>query len=678
MDTTETSPQLAAALLYGALGWPVVPLFTPTDGVCDCPQSWKDADKCTPGKHPRTRNGLDDASTDEAAIRRWWGMWPHANIGVDLARAGLVDIAPDSLEWFAEFTARGLPKTLSFASGGGEGHAHHLYARPEGCAIHRNCQTGKYDVMSNGYAVMPPSLHSSGRRYTWLEPADGVVLHTAQVGAPDWGQAMLTHRPRTAPSAHERDEDAPPVTLSSDGLERWYGRLYETKPDGSVDRSYSLWWLAVFLLEAGCRAPFVEDLLAERDLALGWGKFSQRDDAIERYSVIVERALESQGPGRVRLNGKPAQPKPEPPVASGFTFTSLEDLLAEPPEEVAYLVDGLLPSGGVSLWGAKPKVGKSVAVRNLALAVARGEMFLERACHRGGVVVLALEEKRAEVANHFRQLGGIDELVHIHVGAAPTNSKEGMAALRNAITLYQPVLVIADPVLKLVRVRDSSDYAELTRELEPVIELARTTGCHIAVTHHLGKMAREGGDDVLGSTAIFGAVDTLVLMRRRKDNQRVLQSIQRYGTDLAETLVPMDAETGHIALGAELSHIKLVEAQTKVLALFERLPDGESLDQKAVREQADVDSGLAYRALQDLLADGRLQRGGAGKRGDAYRYWLTGRDPEKVVFLFSSTSNEKQENNKTESLFENETDPRVGEQGSTSENNKNGAEELPW
>jgi hypothetical protein len=267
--------------------------------------------------------------------------------------------------------------------------------------------------------------------------------------------------------------------------------------------------------------------------------------------------------------------------------------------------------------------------------------------------------------------------VHIHVGAAPTNSKDGLAALRNAITLYQPVLVIADPVLKLVRVRDSSDYAELTRELEPVIELARTTGCHIAVTHHLGKMAREGGDDVLGSTAIFGAVDTLVLLRRRKDNQRVLQSIQRYGTDLAETLVPMDAE-GRIGLGAELSEIRVVEARTAVLELLRKLESGERLDQQAIREQSGVHSALAVRALQELLKEGVVDRTGSGKKGDAFRYGVADKAEEKVVFWFSSTSNEKPENQKNYNAFENETGSEGAEQASTSENNKNGTEELPW
>jgi predicted transcriptional regulator len=335
----------------------------------------------------------------------------------------------------------------------------------------------------------------------------------------------------------------------------------------------------------------------------------------------------------------------------GFLFTSMEDLLAEPPESVAYLVEGMLPTGGVSLWGAKPKVGKSVAVRNLAISVARGEAFLERACHRGAVVVLALEEKRAEVANHFRNMGGTNELIHVHVGAAPGTSKEGMAALANAIALFQPVLVIADPVLKLVRVRDSSDYAELTRELEPVIELARRTGCHIAVTHHLGKMTREGGDDVLGSTAIFGAVDTLVLFRRRKDNLRVLQTIQRYGADLGETVVPMD-ELGRIALGAAVSELRQAEVRAKVREVLEKLGEGESLDLTALREQTEMDRNSVHRAAQQLADEGVVERIGEGRRGNPWRYLMAGQDSEKTVLLYSSTSKAIQQYSKSETLSE--------------------------
>lgn len=307
---------------------------------------------------------------------------------------------------------------------------------------------------------------------------------------------------------------------------------------------------------------------------------------------------------------------------SGFTFTSLVDMLSEPPEQVAYLTDGMLPTGGVSIWGAKPKVGKSVAVRNLAMSVSRGEPFLGRDCHQGTVLVLALEEKRAEVANHFRQMGATDETLRLHTGAAPASSKEGLAALEMAISIYEPTLVIVDPVFKLVRVRDSSDYAELTRELEPVIEMARKSNCHIALTHHLGKMVREGGDDLLGSTAIFGAVDTLVLMRRLKDNRRTLQTIQRYGKDLPDTAVPLDEATGVIYLGAPITELRLAEAKAKVFEVLTKFVADYWPDTAKVRESAELEKNITVMALKELAEEGVIQVQGAGKRGDPYRYHL--------------------------------------------------------
>lgn len=327
-------------------------------------------------------------------------------------------------------------------------------------------------------------------------------------------------------------------------------------------------------------------------------------------------------------------------VSAGFTFTVLSDMLSEPPEETAFLVDGMLPNSGLSLWGAKPKVGKSVAVRNLALAVSRGELFLDRVCMQGTVLVLALEEKRPEVINHFRDMGGTNELIHIHTGAAPSTSKEGIAALAAAIALYQPALVIVDPVFKLVRVKDSSDYAELTRELEPVIELARNLNCHIAVTHHLGKMVRDDGDDVLGSTAIFGAVDTLVIMRRKNDT-RIIHTVQRYGKDLAETSVPMDEFSGRIGLGSAMSEIKLDEARKAVIGL---LKDADGLTQDTVRKESGVASQLAYNALMGLLKEGFVTRSGAGRHGDPYLYRIQTDAQKEPVFLVFPTSKEKTRN----------------------------------
>src|SRR5215211_72783 len=68
-----------AALDYADQGWEVFPLHTPTaNGGCSCGTACgKRA-----GKHPRTPNGLHDATTDPTTIDHWWSKWPDANIGI--------------------------------------------------------------------------------------------------------------------------------------------------------------------------------------------------------------------------------------------------------------------------------------------------------------------------------------------------------------------------------------------------------------------------------------------------------------------------------------------------------------------------------------------------------------------------------------------------------------------
>jgi len=169
-------------------------------------------------------------------------------------------------------------------------------------------------------------------------------------------------------------------------------------------------------------------------------------------------------------------------------------------------------------------------------------------------------------------------------------------------------------------VRDSSDYAELTRELEPVIELARLSGCHVALTHHLGKMVRDGGDDVLGSTAIFGAVDTLALMRRLKDNQRTLCTIQRYGADLVETAVPMDEERGTVGLGALVSVLKVDDAKLRVVEVLSHFAEDYWPNTDKIRETAGLDRNICVRALNELVEEHKIDKRGAGKPRDPFQY----------------------------------------------------------
>jgi hypothetical protein len=296
----------------------------------------------------------------------------------------------------------------------------------------------------------------------------------------------------------------------------------------------------------------------------------------------------------------------------GFTLTYLTDLLNEPEEKVAYIWDKTLPVGGFSIWAAKPKVGKSTLARNLAFRVSRGEEFFGRSTFKGKVVYLCLEEKRAEVAAHFRRMGASEEDILIYTGRTPANALEAIEA---TIRERQPVLVIIDPLSRFVRVMDFNSYGEVTRGLEPLIDLARSYGCHILAVHHNGKGERESGDALLGSTGFFGAVDTLLTMKRR-GQARTVETVQRYGEDIPETVVELDPETGIVTPGSNIQTLLLEERKSAVL---EAISD-ESLTEGDIKARVGGNQALIPKTVRTLVEKGLLQRIGAGKKGDPYRY----------------------------------------------------------
>ncbi len=306
---------------------------------------------------------------------------------------------------------------------------------------------------------------------------------------------------------------------------------------------------------------------------------------------------------------------------STFNFTTLDELLNEPEEEHAYIWENTLISGGLSICSAKPKVGKSTVARNLAVAITRGETFLGRETVPGKVIYLCLEEKRSEVAKHFRQMGASGEDIYIHTGKTP---EDALRALESAIAEIDPVLVIIDPLARMLRVSDFNDYGTMSRGLEPFIDLARRSGAHILALHHEGKGDREGGDALLGSTALFGAVDCHLQLRKR-NNGRTVSTTQRYGVDLPETVIDLDKETGVICDKGDLQTFVLEEKKTEIL---NSITETEKVTEAEIKERVGGNSkGIISKALRLLFDEKLLSREGEGKRNSAFLYSKTLQNP---------------------------------------------------
>lgn len=310
-----------------------------------------------------------------------------------------------------------------------------------------------------------------------------------------------------------------------------------------------------------------------------------------------------------RNHGNPQNRAPE------FVFTQLDALLKEPEEQMAYVWDRTLPYGGFSICAAKPKVGKSTFARNLAVAITRGADFCGRQTAKGKVIYLCLEEKRAEVAAHFRRMGAADSDIYIHTGRTPDDVH---SALARAIADMKPILVIIDPLSRFVRVKEFNSYGEVTHALEPLIDLARETNTHILALHHTGKGDRELGDGVLGSTAFFGAVDTMLEMKRSND-LRTIASRQRYGEDMVASVVHLAPDTGIITLAGHLQALQLKEHETKVL---DALRHGNKTEPD-IKRCVGGNQTLTAKAIRSLHDSGVLERSGTGKKGDPYCYTIS-------------------------------------------------------
>jgi hypothetical protein len=170
-STTRHKSRKTPALRYAARGWPVVPLYPVVDGTCACARG----ESCPhPGKHPRTPNGVHNATTNRKRIKAWLEKWPGANFGIATGRrSGIFVLDVDgkvgkaSLEALQDNHGR-LPKTITVETGNG----HHLYFRCGGAGVGNSAGrlgTG-IDVRGDGgYVVAAGSLHSSGAVYRYVD-----------------------------------------------------------------------------------------------------------------------------------------------------------------------------------------------------------------------------------------------------------------------------------------------------------------------------------------------------------------------------------------------------------------------------------------------------------------------------------------------------------------------------
>ena len=165
-----TNPVLRAALACAGNGWPVFP--------------------CRPGrKVAATGNGLLDATTDRAQIRKWFAAHPELNLAVatgapgpDVLDIGLLGQEPEAFHGLWHLREAGLLNGASAAVNTPNSGVH-LYFKGSAQPSDSLPDWHMDFIARGGYVLVPPSRVAG-------QPYSGANIRGKQPGRLDWDAAV--------------------------------------------------------------------------------------------------------------------------------------------------------------------------------------------------------------------------------------------------------------------------------------------------------------------------------------------------------------------------------------------------------------------------------------------------------------------------------------------------------
>jgi hypothetical protein len=311
---------------------------------------------------------------------------------------------------------------------------------------------------------------------------------------------------------------------------------------------------------------------------------------------------------------------------------SLAQLLAEQPAAppAGWIEPGLLPPQGILFVGGEPKVGKSLLVANLALALAAGQDragFTVPAARR--VVMCQFELPVPQFVSRLavmrRSLGAaadqnllVDTRATGHLLSAPQGLNHFLMAAREA----SAEVIVLDPLYS-THDQDENDTRSMAALCQSLLRLRDASKAALIVVHHVRKSI--GRDEIgrafRGSSALHAVGDSYLLLARPSANLAAveLRFQFRYAAPLAPRLLQLEPHSlWFSAAGAAPSHTRprrKVEPEDVTQALAGM---GKQARHNQLREQVMHLTDCSQRTAQ-LAIRAACQKGGIVQDNGQYR-----------------------------------------------------------
>ncbi|MFH1873371.1 MAG: AAA family ATPase [Pseudomonadota bacterium] len=236
---------------------------------------------------------------------------------------------------------------------------------------------------------------------------------------------------------------------------------------------------------------------------------------------------------------------------------SLAQLLTEQPAAPppGWIEPGLLPPQGILFVGGEPKVGKSLLVANLALALAAGNHrvgFTIPAARRVLVCQFELPTPQfvSRLATMRRAMGAaadhnllVDTRATGHLLSAP----RGLHHFLNAARQASAEVIVLDPLYS-THDQDENDTRSMAALCQSLLRLREASKTALIVVHHVRKSIgrEEIGSAFRGSSALHAVGDSYLLLTRPSAHLAAAVELRfqfRYAAPPAPRLLQLDPQT---------------------------------------------------------------------------------------------------------------------------------------
>ena len=312
--------------------------------------------------------------------------------------------------------------------------------------------------------------------------------------------------------------------------------------------------------------------------------------------------------------------------SNDIKFYSLRDAMNDKTPPPPQIIDkGILPYDSILLLHGSPKAGKSILACNFALSLSAGINWFDFEIKRPyKTLVIQAEVNYFEERERFRVMlrGGeydnsLDNMEFSDGQGIDLLSDAGIKFINEKLVEYRPELVIIDP-LKDYHTKDENSNTDMAVFMQRLRHLVNAFHISIILVHHSKKNNEGyGGSNIRGASNIFGSVDSVVELKKKKNNERTLNFELRYGSELDE----MSLELNPINLFFEQIN-DLADDNIEILKQIIKENDGISKTKLKEKWRKKTDKGASsfYAVFNNCLDDLEIKKKKIYLKNDTFNF----------------------------------------------------------